>query len=163
MELKDGHVAQLDLTDGLRDALDHARGLGSAGARRREERRVASEVRDQGVDEVLAAIDDALEKDRADARAFRVIEDLRNRLRDGDDSGLDDLRARGLDDAPLRPLIEETRQEAKTGKPKGAGRRLFRHLRDALATLDAADAADDDHTPDELDAHAVSAPPEGER
>lgn len=134
MELTDAAVARLELPETLREELLEARRIHSPGARRRQERRLAQVLREHEIDEVRESIDGAREVDRKDARRFRQVESWRDRLVAEGDSALAELLqvlgegSRG----ELTELVERARHEREWGKPRGAGRALFRRLGELL-------------------------------
>ncbi|MFZ9887852.1 MAG: ribosome biogenesis factor YjgA [Myxococcota bacterium] len=116
------------------DELEEARRITSAAARRRHERRLAQVLRDVDVEEVTAALSRLDEARAYEARHFQRVEQWRARLLERDEA-LEELwevlssaspTARG----GISALVNEARRERATGKPRGAGRNLFRALRD---------------------------------
>jgi len=132
-------AAGLPLSDRVREALDDGRAMKAGNAHRRQERRLAQFLRD---DDEMQAIEDALQALGGEqvkvARSFQRIEEWRDALVKGSAS-TDDLAAaigRSVDDA-LKGEIARAREEATSGRHRGAGRALFRSLSEIVA----ADAA----------------------
>jgi ribosome-associated protein len=140
MQLPERHLARLNLPESVQAELDDARRIKSPIARRRQERRLAGALRNEGLEDVEATLDGLREEDRGDARSFQRVERWRDRLvgaESGDLDGLvDELLAELPDARPaeMHELVNAARREKLRGKPKGAGRRLFRHLKTLLET-----------------------------
>lgn len=70
-------------------------------------------------------------------QTFHELESLRDRLIQGGDEALSDFLEsrsdREIDRQQLRQLCRDAARERESGKPAGAGRRLFRYLRETLA------------------------------
>lgn len=116
------------------DELVEARRISSAAARRRHERRLAQVLRDVDIDEVTAALG-RIDAARADeARRFQRVEQWRARLLQSDES-IDELGAIVPPSVTwsrqsMMHLVADARREQDTGKPRGAGRLLFRAIRE---------------------------------
>ena len=88
----------------------------------------------QELDQVQAYLADRQSHQVASNRLLHAAERWRDRLVEEGDPGLDAL----LDEHPdlerhaLRQLQRDAARERATGRPAGAGRKLFRALRDAL-------------------------------
>jgi len=135
MNLKDEAFGRIDLDEELRDEIAHSRGITNLAARRREERRLAGVLRDAGLDEVEAAVAKLEETRHNEARNFQKIERWRKELIEGDDDAITRfVEATGsrVDEPELRTMVSDARSEVSDGRPKGAGKRLFRFLREAL-------------------------------
>lgn len=118
------------------DELAEARRITSAAARRRHERRLAQVLRDVDVEEVAAALGRIDEARGQEARTFQRVEQWRARLLERD-AALEELCSvveASVTWSPqsLAQLVAEARSEQGTGKPRGAGRALFRALRELL-------------------------------
>lgn len=131
--------AELPLGDfpvAVLDELAEARRITSAAARRRHERRLAQVLRDVDVEEVAAALGRIDEARALEARTFQRVEQWRVRLLERD-AALEELSGLVVPSATwtrasLALLVAEARSEQVTGKPRGAGRALFRALRELL-------------------------------
>lgn len=128
-------TADVPMPDRVREVLDDGRAMKVGNARRRQERRLAQFIRDDDMMEPLQRALDELGQDQAQvARSFKRIEEWRDALVD-ERAGLEDL-ARATGTAPSRGLVEQValaRDEAKTGRHRGAGRALFRLLSECVA------------------------------
>ena len=129
MKLADSTIAKLGLDDELRAEVDRARKVTSQIARRRAERSLAGALR--GVDLValrtrLASVEAT---GSADTQLQHQAERWRTRLIE-DDAAVAEFP--GGDPLELAPLIAKARSEQQTGRPPGAMRALFRHVRGVL-------------------------------
>ena len=132
MELPASTLPKLELDEDTAEVVARARAVTSHVARRRAERSLAGELR-RNDDEELAAIEKRLANVRATGAAepqlFHAAERWRNRL-------IEDPAAAaefpGGTEEPLPQLIANARRERDTGKPPGAARALFRHVRAVL-------------------------------
>lgn len=140
MQLPERHLARLTLPEHVQEELDDALRIKSPIARRRQERRLARALRNEGIDEVETALDALREEDRGDARSFQRVERWRDRIVDAETSDLPGLVDELLAELPaarpaeMHELVNAARREKLRGKPKGAGKRLFRHLKTLFET-----------------------------
>jgi ribosome-associated protein len=140
MQLPEAALRGLGLDGDLREAVDRARAVTSHVARRREERRLAGVLRQVDADDLETRLSNLQQGSRADARQYQLAESWRARLIEEDAPAAEAFLARfaRTDRAALAKLVEEARRERATGRPRGAGRALFRLVIAALR------AADDD-------------------
>lgn len=130
MKLPAPALAELELHDELRAAIERARAVTSQIARRRAERTLAGDLRRvdlAALDRQLAAMGNAK---AADARQLHLAEHWRAKLIDEGAAGAAELPG-GVDDELVR-LIDAARRERDTGRPPGAAKALFRHIVNAL-------------------------------
>jgi len=129
MKLPAAAAKQLELDEGLRDAITRARAVTSQIARRRAERTLAGDLRrlDTGALEAQLA---KLHDGNADQQQFHVAEQWRTRLLAEGMAAAAEFP--GGADAELPRLIAAAQRERDTGVPRGAGRALFRHIAEAL-------------------------------
>jgi ribosome-associated protein len=134
MQLPEALLDGLGLNEDLRDAADRARAVTSHVARRREERRLAGALRRVDADDLETRLSNVQEGGRADARQFQLAEAWRTRLIEEGAPAAETFFASfvGTDRAALAKLIEESRRERTTGRPRGAARALFRQVMTAL-------------------------------
>lgn len=141
MQMKDNALAQIPLDEDLREEILHARSISSPIARRREERRLAGVLRDDDVEAIEEALSGQRDRDREAAAGFTRVERWRDRLVSGDDGDVDAfVTEHAPDPAALRELVDEARREKATGRPRGAGKRLFRYVRELVEEPAADDA-----------------------
>jgi ribosome-associated protein len=129
MQLSDSAIARLGLDAELRAEVDRARGTTSNVARRREERRLAGALRRFDLDDLEVRIANIRETGSAAPQQLHQAEAWRARLLDEGAEGLAAFVARFKTmPAQLGAMIEGARSERSTGKPRGAGRALFRQI-----------------------------------
>jgi ribosome-associated protein len=149
MQLSEPALKKLVLDQELRFIVDHARSLKALGARRREERRLAGELRRYD----LQAIDERLSKlhlsENTDTELFHKAEAWRAQMVAGGVAAAAEFPG-GVDEE-LPRLIDAAQKEAATGKPPGAARKLFRHVIEALRIQQAPPETDDDEDDDDED------------
>lgn len=157
LELGDGQLAQVPMPEELRELVRDSRRITAQIARKRQLQFLAKAMRKED-DEVIAAIRNALERDRDAARRdtaqLHQLEALRERLLGDGDTALAELfdQHPDADRQKLRQLVRNARMERERKRPPHAFRELFRELKTLLtdaAPLDGADAATAE--PDEYD------------
>lgn len=132
--LSDKELARLGVDARLRDALALVRPMQASGARNRQLKHCVKFMDPAALDDVRAYLDDRNSQRVAVNRGFHELERWRDRLVDGGDDALQALfdEHPALDRQRVRQLCRDAIREKETGKPAGAARKLFRHLRDAL-------------------------------
>lgn len=133
LSLPPSELESMALPEVILEELEAARRIRSANAARRQERRLAQVLRDEDLDEVAALLA-ARERERSEhAQRFQRVEHWRERLLSSEGAEEELLRvAPEIPVAELRALVEDARSERDRGRPKGAGRALFRRLREWL-------------------------------
>ncbi|MEZ4403789.1 MAG: ribosome biogenesis factor YjgA [Kofleriaceae bacterium] len=141
-------VARLELDEGLRGSIDRARKVTALIARRREERRLAGDLRRVDLDALEVRLANVQKTGSADPGRFQRTEAWRTRLLEVGAEAVAAFVAEfpSADAARLTRMVDDARRERATTRPPGAGRALFRALTAAIAEADveAPDAADDD-------------------
>lgn len=132
IEMNASDLARIPLDAGLRAAIDEARAIRSHGARKRQTLYVGRLMRERDLEPIRDAIARHKARGRDEAARFKRIEVLRDRLLAEGDSVVSELTGShpDLDRQHLRRLVRDARREADAGKPAGAGRALFRYLRE---------------------------------
>jgi ribosome-associated protein len=127
MQLPEAEVDRLELDDDLRAAVDSARAVIPRVARRREERRLAKDLRNADLDALEASLTSLQDQAQADVRAFQRAEIWRERLLQ-EDAAAEAFHAEhpGLDQKRWHQLVNSAQRERDRGKPRGAKRELFR-------------------------------------
>lgn len=127
MQLPEAEVGRLQLDDDLRAAVDRARAVIPRVARRREERRLAKELRNVDLGELEARLTSLQDQAQADVRTFQRAEAWRARLLQ-EDAAAEAFHAEhpGLDRKRWHQLVNSAQREQNRGKPRGAKRELFR-------------------------------------
>ena len=146
VELTDGQLAPIPMPDDLRDMIRDSRRITAPIARKRQLQFLAKHMRRED-DETLAAIQRALDHDRADARRdtaeLHRVEAWRERLLAEGDGALGELLNEhpDADRQHLRQLVRNAKEERLKNKPPHAFRELFRALR-AMMDSDERDASE---------------------
>ena len=127
-------VAGLDLPEKLRDAIELARRITSHGALVRQKLFVGKLMRGVDPDPIRAALASVAETARLATMRFKRAERWRNRLVQEGESALAEFIAEfpGADHAALSRLVAAAAAEHAAGKATGAGRELFRWVREVL-------------------------------
>lgn len=137
MNLLDAKLAEVRLDDVVREEVEASRRHTAPAARRREERRLGGVLREFDMDDIEAALHEATADQRAEAARFKRTERWRTRLVEDDDGAAALATELGvpLDEAFVQ-AIDDARHERATGRPKGAGKKLFKLLRGLLDALE---------------------------
>jgi ribosome-associated protein len=129
MKLSAQAVKKVVLDEDLQTSVLRAQAITSQVARRRAERTLAGELRRHDLDELDDRLTKVQETGNADTELFHQAERWRTRLIEAD-AALAEFP--GTTDDELPRLIDAARRERDTGKPPGAGRKLFRYVAEAL-------------------------------
>lgn len=126
-------LARMPVPQELMDAISQLRSIRSHEARRRQEQRIGSlmrEVEMAPLEEALAALDG---RARQATSAFHRLEIWRDQLSKGDEALFAELLdTYGVERQRFGQLVRNAKKESEKGKPKGAGRALFRFLREMV-------------------------------
>ena len=130
-------VSRLDLPDKLNDAIALARRIPGGGALVRQRQFVAKLMRGLDLDPIRSALEAAAGTARLDAARFRRAERWRDRLVEGGEAALAEFTAEFfVGRTAIARLVSAAVSERRSGKPAGAGRKLFRAVQAALAAGD---------------------------
>lgn len=132
--LSDKELGRLGVDQQLRDAINLVRPMRPSGARNRQLKHCVKFMDSDALDEVRAYLENRHSQQVGVNREFHEIERWRDRLVNDGDKALEELldRHAHLDRQQLRQLCRDAMREKETGRPAGAGRKLFRHLRETL-------------------------------
>lgn len=132
LEFSEDALRQLAMPETLLDALLTAKRITAHGARKRQMQYVGKLLKETDVDPLRAAVDARQHQRLTGSREFHQLEALREQLLLMGDEALNEVIAvfPRADRQHLRKLIRLARQEQAQGQPKGAGKALFRHLRE---------------------------------
>jgi ribosome-associated protein len=130
-QLSDGELSEAPLAADLREALALYRRMKPSAARQRQLRFLTGRLDGspaQALQEWFAVIELARQQQ---AHRFHLVEGWRDRLIAEGDPALAEFIAEipDCDRQQLRQAVRDARRERDTGKPAGAGRKLFRQLR----------------------------------
>jgi ribosome-associated protein len=127
-------VDRLALPDKLADAIALARRIPTGGALSRQRQFVAKLMRGLDLEPMQAALDSHADVARLDAARFRRAERWRDRLVEGGETVVAEFVVEfSVDREELARLVASAQEERRGSKATGAGRRLFRHVQEALA------------------------------
>lgn len=135
LDLPPGPLAELPLTEKLREALALAKTLKQGEGRRRQLQYIGKLMRTERTESIAAALAEREDQERLFRQRFQRLEQLRdNLLTAAGDLVLNEVlrEHRELDAQQLRQLIRQGRKEAAEGRAPTAQRKLFRYLRDNL-------------------------------
>lgn len=122
---------KIPMPDFLRQAIDDAKIIKTHEAKRRQAQLIGKLIRRANHEEIVAAYNLIVAGDSAETAQFKAIERWRDRLIE-DNEAIDEYvnKHENCDSQSLRHLIQKARDEKNLGMPKGAGKALFKFLRD---------------------------------
>jgi ribosome-associated protein len=130
--LSDSELQRLGVDESLRHEIQQVRSIRPSGARNRQLRHCVRYMGVQSLGEVRAYLEDRHSQQVSANQTFHRLEQLRDRLVQSGDEALAEL----IDDDPtldrqrLRQLVRDAQREVQQGSPAGAGKKLFRFLRE---------------------------------
>lgn len=138
--LADVELERLGVAPALREALKTLRGMRPSGERNRQIKYCVRFMDGAALDDVRAFLHDRASHKLAVNRRLHAVERWRDRLLQDGDRALAELLTRwpDLDRQHTRQLVRDAARERATGKPPGAARKLFRHLRESGVGEDSA-------------------------
>ncbi len=130
--LSDAELARLGLDAGHIAEIDRVRRIRPSGARKRQLKFCVKQLRDADLGPLAAYLQDRRSQQLAANQALHRLERWRDRLIEAGDPLLGEAAEEWpqLDRQRLRQLVRDARRERDHAKPAGAGRRLFRYLRE---------------------------------
>ncbi len=130
--LSDAELARLGLGADAIAEIDRVRRIPPSGARKRQLKFCVKQLRDVDLEPLAAYLRDRRSQQVAANQALHRLERWRDRLIETGDPLLGEAAAEWphLDRQRLRQLVRDARRERDHGKPAGAGRKLFRYLRE---------------------------------
>jgi ribosome-associated protein len=127
-------VEGLGLPDKIADAISLARRIPGGGALVRQRQFVAKLLRALDLEPMRRGLDSHADTARLDAARFRRAERWRDRLVEDGRAALAEFAAEySTNRDELARLVGAAQAERQGGKPAGAGRRLFRRVREILS------------------------------
>lgn len=135
VELSDGALRGLGLTDATVKDLAGIRQMRPSQARNRSIRHLASRLLESERAAANAYLGDRRARQADESRRLHQLEQWRDRLLDEGDPALAELcrLQPQLDRQHLRTLVRAAQKERLAGKPPGAARKLFREIREILS------------------------------
>jgi ribosome-associated protein len=136
VELGDGQLRSLGVDERLLAALGQLRAMRPSGARNRQLKYCVKFMDRDALAQVQAYLEDRRSQQVASNQALHQVEQWRDRLLAEGDAALGTFLAENptIDRQHLRRLCRDAARERDSGRPAGAARRLFRYLREAMAT-----------------------------
>ena len=134
VKLNESKLAEIPMPERLHDAVMEARRIKSHGGLRRQMQFIGRVMREVEAEPIREALDRVLNRDQAAAARFHQLEQWRDRLIAEGDKALAEWFEQypESDRQHLRQLVRNAVKESKTGKPAGAGRALFRYVREVV-------------------------------
>jgi ribosome-associated protein len=131
VDMRADQLARLPLAEELRTAVASAQNTQSHGARRRQLQLIGKLMRYADASAIAQGLDQLTSGTAAETQRQHALERWRSSILADETAVLEELLADWprLDVQQLRQLARAARQEQRTGKPVGAGRKLFRFLR----------------------------------
>ena len=135
VKLNKSALAQIPLSDDLRNAINEARRLHQHGALKRQMQYIGKLMRQCDVEPIRTAYEKVTNSYRENVEQHHELEQWRDRLLSNGDQALEELLTEHpeVDRQHLRQLIRTAHQETTKGKPPKAARELFRYLREVFA------------------------------
>ena len=122
----------MGLDEKFRDGLLLARSMKPSGARNRQIKYLVRQLQEDGLEQVREWVENRELRQAEQNRRLHRLEAWRERLVEEGDGVLGEFLERypGTDRQQLRQAVRSAAKERQTGKPAGAGRKLFRLLRE---------------------------------
>jgi len=132
LEFSADALRQLDIPEILLEALLTAQRISAHGARKRQLGYIGKLMATIDTEPVRAAVAAREHQHDTATREFHRLERLREELLLRGDDAVPEVLALfpQAERSQLRKLARQARQEQETGQPRGAGKALFRHLRE---------------------------------
>ena len=131
LDCPEGEWSRMGLGEPLQKEMRLARGMKASGARNRQIKFIARLLQQDGLESARQWMEQRDQHRAEEQRRIRQLEQWRERLVEEGDAALGDylLGYPQTDRQQLRQLVRIAKKERETGKPAGAGRKLFRYLR----------------------------------
>lgn len=133
--LGDADRAKLDLDDKFLEGVKRASAMKASSGRNREIKYLTKLLQKQNLEQIRSWFETRNSKHSEENQHFHALEKWRDRLIDQGDEALQEYLEQHphTDRQQIRALIRSAVKEKNTGKPAGAGRKLFRWLRENSA------------------------------
>lgn len=132
VKLSDRDLQRVPLDDDLKTEILKARSIQQREGRRRQLQYIGKLMRAIDCTPIEAALKKMAAGNRAEARQFHALEDLRDELIANNDNALENTLQiyPNADRQHLRQLIRNAQREQAANKPPASARKLFRYLRE---------------------------------
>lgn len=131
-KLTDRDLRRVPLDDDLKEQILKARSIHQREGRRRQLQYIGKLMRTIDCTPIETALQRMAAGNRAEARQFHALEDLRDQLIANVDGALEKVLGAypQVDRQHLRQLMRNAQREQAAGKPPASARKLFRYLRE---------------------------------
>ncbi|MGI9284809.1 MAG: ribosome biogenesis factor YjgA [Pseudomonadales bacterium] len=132
VKLSDRDLERVPVDENLKTEILKARSIRQREGRRRQLQYIGKLMRSIDCTPIEAALQQMAAGNRAEARQFHALEDLRDQLIANTDGALENTLQTypNADRQHLRQLIRNAGYEQTSGKPPASARKLFRYLRE---------------------------------
>ncbi len=133
--LGEGERARLDLEDKFLAGVHRAAAMKASSGRNREIKYLTKLLQKQNLEQIRDWFENRNSRHSEENRRFHALEKWRDRLVEQGDEALQQYLEQypHTDRQQIRALIRSAVRERDTGKPAGAGKKLFRQLRENAA------------------------------
>ncbi|MBL4794066.1 MAG: DUF615 domain-containing protein [Pseudomonadales bacterium] len=133
--LSKGQLAKFNLSDKLQTAIEEGQRLRKREALRRHRQFLGRVMREEEEDDIALirrGLWELKNAHQSNTRVFKELEEVRERLIQGDNSDLGSVIAQypEIDTQKLRQLVKQSKKEVANNAPPAASRKLFRFLRE---------------------------------
>ena len=130
--LKIHQLRKMPLPEELLQAVLEAQQMKAHGAKRRQMQYLGALMRQVDARPIRDALQQLLEHHGSHVGGFHLVQDWRDRLVEGDQALMKELCENfpDVEHGEMHRMVMQARKERETGKPRGAGRSLFRFLMD---------------------------------
>lgn len=131
ISLRASELAQFDLPDGLRKAIEDARHITAHGGQKRQRQYIGKVMRSIDAEQLRKKLDELRHKHELNSGHFKKLEHWRDRILLEGNKAIDELMQEypQADRQQLRTLQRNSMKEQEAGKPPAAARQLFKYLR----------------------------------
>ncbi len=132
--LSKNEVEAMDIPETLKNAVLFAQTIKQRGARKRQLQYIGAVMRTLDPEPVRTALDKLSEGRFQANQRFKKIEELRDKIIQGDDTVIDECVGKWpeVDRQKLRQLARNAKKEVEQSGPPKARRALFRYIRDLM-------------------------------
>lgn len=132
--LNKDELAQINMDDELRRALEEAQRIKSNSALKRQKHYIAKVMRGLADETLAAQVERVLHKDDIYNAQFKRMEKWRDNIIENGDKGINNFLADypNADRSHLRQLVRNAEKEKKNNKPPAAYRQIFKYIREVI-------------------------------
>ena len=135
--LKPAQVSEIPMSERLRAAIEEAWRISQNEAKRRHMQYLGKLMRHEDIEQLQKSLDGFNSGSEENTRRLHLAEYWRTQLLSDDNAVTEFMTAYpGADAQHLRNLVRNGRRELETNRNSGAGRKLFRYVRDHMDQLE---------------------------